>query len=362
MKNIREINQEFQKLKVQYNFTIGESSFYVSQKIKKSMISSIRKSTFRYTSYLGLDELREKIKEIHQGFQKENILITAGSTSGIYASIKALVTRDETILVFTPCYPLYIQVIEQSNINLLPFPLNPKDYSIDFQQLEKTLNDYKIKMMIFNNPLNPSMKVFKNEILDKLSSLAHKYNFYLLCDYCYANLTYEYNLKINNDPKVIYCYSFSKELSVTGLRLGYTLAEPKLINAIGQYQQLYLVSIFDVPQTAVIPFIPYDCSKQIKHYKKLNYYVYNSLVSMGFSVFKPEAGFYIYPDISFLGISSDYFIEYLAKKKKIGLVPSSCFLDHSHVRITINQNKQTLRKALLLIQEAIDELKQKDKI
>eukprot|EP00002_Diphylleia_rotans_P009332 TRINITY_DN1944_c0_g1_i5.p1 TRINITY_DN1944_c0_g1~~TRINITY_DN1944_c0_g1_i5.p1 ORF type:complete len:378 (-),score=82.28 TRINITY_DN1944_c0_g1_i5:201-1334(-) len=166
--------------------------------------------------------------------------------SAIFSSMQAFINPGDEVIMFEPfydCYPASVTMAggKPVGVPLLPprssSPLHSSNWQLDIAKLEKSITS-KTKMIMVNNPHNPTGKVFSLEELQQISRLAIKHDLIVLADEVYEFLIYEgvQHHRIINLPgmweRTIYVGSAGKTFSATGWKIGWVIGDQKLVNSL----------------------------------------------------------------------------------------------------------------------------------
>jgi aminotransferase len=300
---------------------------------------------FHYSHSRGVPELRERVANYYSeryGVQVEpetEVLITSGSKAAIYFSMLAALDPGDEVLVPEP---MWVSYPEQARLcHAVPISI---PYPAAVTQFEKYLSS-KTRMLVINNPNNPSGYVYTEKELRYLSDLAKANDIYLLSDEAYSDFLVNENFYSAGSfdatkSNTIICNSISKNLGISGWRIGYAISNPTFINQLLKINQHvitcpatnlqhYLVKHFDDLLDITEP--------QIKTVVKKRSKVAAYVESLGLSVVPGTAGFYLFVSISPSLLNSQEFAMLLLQKEKVCVVPGvgygeSC--DH-YVRVSI---------------------------
>ena len=198
---------------------------------------------YHYSHSKGIPELRKKLQEYFLetydvSFDYENeILITAGSKIAIYMCLIAILDFGDDVLIHEPAWVSFPEQIKLAHGNPIRIPLHKSIYDFEDYITPKT------KLIIINNPHNPTGKLYSLEEMSYLYNLAKKYNLYILSDEAYSDFVYNQdrfisfgNLDVKKENSII-INSISKNFGISGWRLGYIITNEKLINQILKINQ-----------------------------------------------------------------------------------------------------------------------------
>lgn len=247
------------------NLSQGFPNFPVDKRLTDILARLVTENVHQYMPMSGFPPLLEKIACLTQQSYKrtvnpkDEILITAGATEGIFATIQALVNANEEVIILDPSYDCYEAPILLSNAKPIRIALND-----DFTPNWKTIWDQtnkKTKLIIINNPHNPTGKTWTASDFDQLEKLVDSFpNLLVLSDEVYEYITFEQaHISIHNRPKLwnrsITISSFGKSFHITGWKIGYVIAPEHLIKEIKKVHQFLVFSVNSISQVAISEYL-----------------------------------------------------------------------------------------------------------
>ncbi|MEM2742719.1 MAG: pyridoxal phosphate-dependent aminotransferase [Candidatus Methanomethylicaceae archaeon] len=337
---------------------VGEPDFPTPINVIKAAERAMENGFTHYTPSAGILELREAIanklrEENNLNVTKDNIIVTPGSKQAIFYAIMALVDEDDEVIIPTPAWPSYMEIVNLAGGKVREVPSLP-DFSLNIEGIKEVINN-KTKLIILNSPNNPTGYVMKKEEIKALAEIAIDSDIFVLSDEIYEKLIYEgEHISIGSIPgmeeRTLTVNGFSKTYAMTGWRLGY-IAAPKPIaleiNKIQQHSASCVTSFVQIagiealkPETPIKPMI--------EEFKRRRDYICNALEKIPwFKVNKPSGAFYIFPDISTSGMNSDEFCNMLLEKLGISTTPGSAFGGYNkNIRISYATSIENLREAV----------------
>ena len=286
------------------------------------------------------------------------IVTTCGSTEAMMAAMMTVANPGDKVIVFSPFYENYGADTILSGAEPIYVPLNPPSFDFDPEVLEDAFRQHP-KALILCNPSNPCGKVFTRTELEIIAGLAQKYDAYVITDEVYEHIVYAphrhtyFATLPGMWERTISCSSLSKTYSITGWRLGYTIAPPEISERIKKVHDFLTVGAAAPLQEAVIPGLQfgqeyYDgLREEYTHKREL---FLKGLDDLNLAHTTPEGAYYVLMDISEFGYESDLnFCEDLASKVGVGAVPGSSFFREpvNHlIRVHFAKRDQTLLDAL----------------
>ncbi len=289
---------------------------------------------------------------------EEEIVITCGSTEAMMAAMMSVTNPGDKVVIFSPFYENYTADTILSGATPIYVPLNPPDFSFDANALEAAFKEHP-KALILCNPSNPCGKVFKEEELKTIAYLAIKYDVYVITDEVYEHIIYSphKHTYIATLPKMrertICCSSLSKTYSITGWRLGYTIAPPCITDRIKKVHDFLTVGAAHPLQLAVIPGLlagdEYYEELQREYTRKKELFC-GGLSALGLNYTEPAGAYYTLLDISEFGYNDDLeFATDMISKVGVAAVPGSSFFKddiNNLVRFHFAKKDETLLDAL----------------
>lgn len=327
----------------------------------------------QYSITWGSQSFREALAAKQRGFMgvdidpDNEIVVTCGSTEAMMAAMMTVVDPGDKVIVFSPFYENYGADTILSGAEPIYVPLVPPNFDFDADILEAA---YKqgAKALILCNPSNPCGKVFTKEELKIIADLSEKYDTYVITDEVYEHIVYEPHEHIyfstlpGMRERTISCSSLSKTYSITGWRLGYTIAPVEITDRIKKVHDFLTVGAAAPLQEAVIPGLKFGTEyyQQLrKTYTDKKELFIKGLDGIGIAHNEPQGAYYVMLDISEYGYDSDLrFCEDLSKRVGVGAVPGSSFFRENvnHlIRLHFAKKEETLIAAL----DRLSEIKKK---
>jgi aminotransferase len=273
------------------------------------------------------------------------------------ASLMSLINPGDRVIVFSPFYENYGADTILSGAEPIYVELVPPTYHFDRQTLRDAFAS-GAKAIIVCNPSNPSGKVFTREELTFIVELACEYDAYVITDEVYEHIVYEPNAHVyaaalpGARDHVVMCSSLSKTYSITGWRLGYVMASPRVIDAVRKVHDFLTVGAAAPLQQAAVTALGFPQSyydELTQSYAKKRDVLLSYLAKTGLNFSVPQGAYYVLLDISPLGFARDWDCAlWLAKDLGVATVPGSSFFAHDEqrfVRLHFAKREPTLHGA-----------------
>lgn len=346
------------------NLSQGFPDFDPPQALLQRLAEVSAEDFHQYSITWGAKNLREALAEKQSRFMglpidpEQEIVITCGSTEAMMAAMMTVVNPGDTVAIFSPFYENYGADTILSGAVPVYIPLVPPTYDFDPEVLEDAFRK-GAKALVLCNPSNPCGKVFTKEELLVIADIIKRYDAYVITDEVYEHIIYEpyRHVYIASLPgmyeRTISCSSLSKTYSITGWRLGYTIAPPEITDRIRKVHDFLTVGAAAPLQEAVIPGLKmgddYYQSLRELYSKKRDLFM-KGMDDIGLIHNVPQGAYYIMMDISEFGYDDDLkFCEDLAEKVGVGAVPGSSFFREpvNHlIRFHFAKKEDTLQQAL----------------
>ena len=300
----------------------------------------------------------------------ENIVVTCGSTEAMMAAMMTVTNPGDKVVIFSPFYENYGADTILSGAEPIYVPLNPPTFDFDRETLEAAFRDNDPKAIVLCNPSNPCGKVFTREELTFIADLCKKYDTYCITDEVYEHIVYAPHEHVymatlpGMFERTISCSSLSKTYSITGWRLGYTIAPAQITERIKKVHDFLTVGaaapcrkLSSPPSTSTTAIT----GEVLDLYTAKRDLFCQGLGSIGLTHNVPQGAYYVMMDISEFGYDSDLeFCEDLASKVGVGAVPGSSFFREpvNHlIRFHFAKRDETLNAALENLKSLRDKIK-----
>jgi len=355
----------------------GIPNFDTPECIKRRVENALKRGVVaKYSLTPGLPELRELIElnlakgNMFYDWQTE-IIVTVGTIEGITSTILAITNPGDEIMVPTPTYTSYKEVIYLAGCKPVFVPLNEeKGWAFEIEEYEKAITP-RTKAIFYCNPNNPTGTIYNKEQQLKLAELAKKHDLYLISDEVYKDFVYTEKDKkdffsLAEIPelrnRVIRLYGFSKAYAMTGWRIGYLHSDKSIIKEILKVHDSLVTCAPVIGQYAAMGALEMgegDIKLFNKEYKKRLDSVCKRLNNLNhvFGYVKPNSSYYVFPKIrrEFIekknyetgGSISWQFCLDLLKNAHVALVPGVAFGPNgeNHVRISFGRSEEDINKA-----------------
>jgi len=347
---------------------VGEPDMKTPQNIIEAAERALEAGFTHYTPTAGIPELRAAIalklrSENRIEALPVNVIVTPGSKQALFYSIMALVDEGDEVLVPTPAWPSYMEMVTVSGGRAITVP-SKDGFAIDIEGLKEAVSP-RTRMIILNSPNNPSGHVSSPDEIRGVADLAADRGIMVLADEIYERLIYEgSHLSIGSldgmADRVITVNGFSKAYAMTGWRLGYAAAPREVASAINKLQQHSASSPTSFVQKAALEALNPETPVQpmVEEFRRRREYICSALQEMGpFRFAKPAGAFYIFPDVTQTGMSGGE-LSALLLDGGVSTTPGESFGGFSdNIRISYANSMEKLMEATKRIRRALGEKK-----
>ena len=319
---IREIFEYGKKRKAEigedkvFDFSLGNPSVpapeCVNENIKRLIEEEVSVALHGYTSAQGDAAVRaaiaDYINKTHgECVSADCLYMTVGAAAALTATLTALATEGEEVIVLAPYFPEYKVFIERTGAKVREVLCDTTTFQPDILAIEAAINE-RTAAIIINSPNNPTGAVMTEESIIALTDLLRKKEkelskvIYLISDEPYRELVYgevtvPYVTKYYNDTVV--CYSYSKSLSLPGERIGYVLVCPRMTDFVSVYQAIAGAGRalgYVCAPSLLQRLIPHCLGKtaDIDIYDRNRRILLERLTEYGYTVIKPDGAFYLF--------------------------------------------------------------------
>lgn len=352
------------KLAVEHNainLSQGFPNFPVDAQLTDILQRIAKDSIHQYAPMAGYPPLLAKIGGMIERcygrtvVPETEILVTAGATQAIYATIQALVNSGEEVVILDPSYDCYEPPVILTGAKPVRIALND-DFTPNWERVEQAITP-KTRMLIVNNPHNPSGRIFSLEDIEQLERILAKHpNVLLLSDEVYEFITFEEkhisaNTRKNLIDRTIVVSSFGKTFHITGWKVGYLVAPEHLMIEIKKVHQFLVFCVNSVAQVALSEYLDKVDVLQLGSFYQDKRNLFRNLIKESRFELLPSEGSY-FQVASYAQISQEADTEFckrLVSEHGVATIPLSVFnadgRDLKLIRFCFAKDTDTLTQA-----------------
>ena len=353
---------------------VGEPDFDTPWHVREEGIYTLQKGRTFYTANRGLMELRTEISNYiarnHavQYNPATQVLVTIGGSEAIDLALRACLEPGDEVIYHEPCYVSYLPCITLADGVPVPIPLKEaNDFRLTAEELEAAITP-KSKALILSFPNNPTGAVMSKEDLEAIAEVIVRHDLLVITDEIYSELSYtgKKHYSLIDLPgmveRTIYINGFSKAYAMTGWRLGYCCGPEEILAQMVKIHQFAIMAAPTMSQyagTMALKNGASDVEMMRDSYNQRRRYLMAELKRLGIPCFEPFGAFYIFPNISQFGLSSEEFATRLIREHKVAVVPGSAFgqSGEGFVRVSYAYSIEELKQAFERIERFITELR-----
>ncbi|MGB0933072.1 MAG: methionine aminotransferase [Lishizhenia sp.] len=347
------------------NLSQGFPNFPIAEGLQNTIARVVQENTHQYVPLGGypklLDAVQNKIKRHYNRDinASEELLITAGATQAIFTAIQALIQPGDEVIILDPSYDCYAPAVKLAGGKAIHVNLN-EDFNVDWNKVAYAFSS-KTKMIITNNPHNPSGQVFELKDIEALELILEKFpKVFLLSDEVYEFIHFEKpHISAHTREKLknrsIITSSFGKTFHVTGWKIGYVVAPKEIMVEIKKVHQYLVFCVNSICQIALAEYLPKtDLHELSVFYKKKRDFFTAKMTNSKFELL-PSYGSYFqtarYTEIS--DKSDVEFAKWLTVEKGVAVIPTSVFnangADNKIIRFCFAKTEETIVEATNLL-------------
>ncbi|MDU6986499.1 MAG: pyridoxal phosphate-dependent aminotransferase [Terrisporobacter othiniensis] len=372
VKNMRESGMDVISL------SIGEPDFNVPEKAIEYGIKSLNENCTKYDLVPGVTILRDEIckkllEENNCYYSIDEIVLSSGAKNAITNALLVVTDPGDEVLIPKPYWVSYFEMTKL--VNAVPVPIETSktnDFKLTADLLKKYITD-KTKMLLLNNPSNPTGSVYTKEELLEIVNICLEKNIYILSDEIYERICYNNEFvsiaSLGEEVKniTITVNGFAKSAAMTGLRLGYTASNKKIAKGISAIQG-HLISHPSLTSQYIgygaLKYCKDDIDNMVKIYKSRRDLITSKLNTIKYiDYIYPNGAFYVFIDLSQVAEKYKYnksfsvkFCDEFLSKYNVAIVPGQAFGIDEYVRISYACSEKEFLEGLNRLERFILEI------
>ena len=342
------------------DLSIGDPDLITNAQVIDAACRDAHAGYTRYGDPQGDPALRQAIAQAWQAdyaqtLTQEEILVTSSSSVAMVLALTAILNPGDEVIVFSPCFPVYRQQIELVGGVCVEVPTYAAEgFALSAQRLQEAITP-RTRAMIFNNPCNPSGKVYTMAEYDIIARAAQQHRLLVLADEIYTSYLFSgsfvpFRTLPDMAARTVTLKSFSKDYLMSGWRIGYAIAPPELLQAM-QYINSALIYTAPAPsQRAALAAL--QRRKELRQnnavFLQRSAYATARIRNIPYlDLVAPQGTFYLFPDAKRTGLSSQAFCQTLLTQAHILVSPGHVFgcTGQGHFRIACTVGMDALQAA-----------------
>ena len=353
---------------------VGEPDFDTPWHIREEGIRSLKAGKTFYTSNAGLMPLRQEISRYIEDRMQltydpaSEIMVTVGGSEAIDIAFRTVLEPGDEVIIPEPAFVSYVPCVQLAGGVPVTIPLKAENaFRLKPRELEAAITP-KTKVLLLSYPNNPTGAIMEKEDLEALLGIIEKHDLLVISDEIYSELTYNSrHVSIASLPgmrkRCVVINGFSKSYAMTGWRLGYALAPKEIMEQMVKLHQFAIMSSPTTSQYAAVSALKNgnsDVMEMRLAYDQRRRFLLHEMERLQIPCFEPRGAFYIFPDISEFGMSSEEFATELLREEKVAVVPGSAFgvCGEGFIRISYAYSIEELKAALARIEAFLKKIRQ----
>jgi len=346
-------------------FGAGEPDFDTPDFIKEACISALRSGKTKYAPTPGIEELRvaiaQRCAEIYgMKVAPGQVIVSPGGKFSCYLAIMAVCSPGDEAVLPAPYWVSYPEMIKLAGAT--PVVVKTDDttgFKMRPKMLEAAITP-RTRLLILNSPSNPTGAVYSREELEAVVAVALRHNLYILSDEIYEQLVYDgvrhhcvASLGAEVEKRTLVASGFSKPYSMTGWRLGTLVAPPAIAKACAEIQSQICSNATTFAQYGALAALREkekareSLALMMTAFDRRRRFLHGELNRIpGISCQLAQGAFYLFPNISDLGLGSDAFCTRLLDQEKVAAVPGSAFGAEGYLRLSYATGDETIAKGV----------------
>ena len=343
------------------NLGQGFPDFGWPSEILEAAADALRNGSNQYAPSRGLPALRAAVADHYnrhfgQDLSSDHVCVTSGATEALAAAILAATEPGDEVAIFTPAYDSYAPTIRRAGAIPVEVALEPPEWRIDPDRLEAAIGP-KTRAIILNNPHNPTGRLFRNDELEAIASLARKSDLIVISDEVWEHVLLDGGRfrPIATLPgmseRTIKVGSAGKIFSLTGWKVGWVVAAPELVNLVSRSHQFLTFSTPpNLQAAAAFGLSDGDCwlEPMRANFRRARDRLAGGLRKVGYAVSDPVSTYFLCVDLegSGLAIDDETFAQTAVEKAGVAVIPLSPFANRdtprNFVRLCFAKKDETI--------------------
>lgn len=335
---------------------VGEPDFLPPPIVKKALEEVFDKGFLKYGQAKGMPSFRDALaryasKKFDANILQENIMVSPGARFSIFTAITTLLNPGEELIIIEPAWPAYKDCALNAGIKVrtISTTLDGK-WEPAIEQIKKMIN-VNTKMIVLNYPNNPTGKILPEKLQDEIVNLAIENNIYILSDEIYSQYAFKKwkSILCYNYDKSIITQSFSKSHAMTGFRIGYAIADSKIIDTLSKLEALCMTNVSEPIQYIAMRALEADITNNTNTIQTRLEVLTQKAKEMNLDFVVPDGAMYLFAKVNKDGFNGVQFVNSLLEKG-VAVAPGEGFGEYKNfIRISACQNEKILMEGMNIL-------------
>ena len=357
-------------------FGAGEPDFDTPSFIKEACAQALAEGKTKYAPAAGIPALRDALAQryVEKGVLPDNspsqIIVSPGGKYSCYLAILATCGVGDEVIIPAPYWVSYPEMVKLAGATpRVVFAGDDQGFKVSPFQIEEVLTPAS-RMIILNSPSNPTGCLYSKEEMEEIIELACKHDLLVMSDEIYEYLLYDgakhfspASFSAEAADRVITVSGFSKTFSMTGWRLGTLVANPEISKAVADLQSQTTSNATTYAQYGALAAMEHweksmsAVDDMLIHFNRRRLKLLSGLESTdGITCQRSQGAFYLFPNISSFGLSSEEFSARLLEEQKVAVVSGHAFGAEGYIRLSYATSDEIIDKGLSRIKEFCNNL------
>lgn len=341
---------------------LGEPDFHPAPAVNDALKRALDEGKDRYCAVAGIPELRNAIAKYLDEtrdlkISADNIVIAPGCKIALFMAMMALIDPGDEVLYPDPGFPGFASITVGLGGIPVPFELSERHHlQPDPDEIASKITA-RTKALITNSPSNPTGTIYTDKVQRWLAELAVKHDLLVFSDEIYARIIYGGRYKSmmsypGMKERTIILDGFSKSFAMTGWRLGYVIAPPRIVPALQMMVMNTYTSVAEFSQHAAIEALKDrdgTTPRMVQEFaKRREQFVHDLNQVPGFRCAPPEGAFYAWVNISETGLSAENLCRIMLEEAGVAGIPGAAFgaAGVDFIRFSFASSTSTLQEAV----------------
>ncbi|MFP4299842.1 MAG: pyridoxal phosphate-dependent aminotransferase [Spirulinaceae cyanobacterium] len=344
------------------SFSAGEPDFDTPDHIKAAAKKALDEGKTGYGPAAGEPALRQAIamklqKDNHLNYEAENVIVTNGGKHSLFNLMMALIETGDEVIIPSPFWLSYPEMVKLAGGTPILVPTTAENkYKITPEQLKGAITP-KTKLFVLNSPSNPTGSVYSPDELQQLAAILVEGDILVVSDEIYEKILYDGTVhqsigSLNEEifARTIVSSGFAKSYSMTGWRVGYIAGPVELIQAMSKIQGHSTSNVCTFAQYGAIA--AYEGSQEpvemmLKAFTERRRFIVDRINQIPrLSCPTPEGAFYVFVDISEIGMPSLEFCNTFLEQEKVATIPGGAFGEDRCIRLSYATDLASIEKGM----------------
>ncbi len=341
---------------------VGEPDFLPPPVVKKALEEVFDKGFLKYGQVRGMSIFRDALvkyisKKFNTNVSQDNIIVSPGARFSIFTAISTLLNPGDEMIVIEPAWPAYKECALNSGIKVRTINTTIEDkWEPSLEKIESTINS-NTKMIVLNYPNNPTGKILPEKLQDDIVDLARKNSLYVLSDEIYsqyAKSSWKSILSYNYEKSIV-TQSFSKSHAMTGFRIGYGIADTKIIEKMAKLEALCLTNVSEPIQYIAMKALEADISNNTNTVQNRLDVLVQKAKEIGLDFVVPDGAMYLFARVNKEGFDGTQFAN-STLEKGLAIASGEGFGNYKNfIRISACQDEKILIDGMNILNNIMSE-------